>query len=387
MAVQGAVFTIIGALDAFPHRLAARAIEARGASLRRGVSRSTDIAVIGHRLAQTSTAERIARRLDEARAAGARLVSERAFLRLLELAHESEVRRDLSAKELIARSGLDADSFELLRLFDVFDVAEPPFGFRDLVAARQCAGLIRDGVEWIALARAVQTQSPISPDGGLSQVRLERSEWNKVLVRSGEALTELSGQHLLALPEETDSLDQLFEDAKDAEDDADWARARAAYQRCHAMDPRDPVIAFNLSHVLLEEGDLAGARTALNKVLSLDRRFPEAWFNLAAIARRQNDPGTARRHLETAIETDPDYPDPIYNLALLEFEESRHAEAARLWSRYLELDPHSEWSHKARAGLQLIGMMANLPESNEPSGEAPNEPSAGGQKPGLRIVG
>jgi tetratricopeptide (TPR) repeat protein len=379
MQVEGSVFAIIGALDAFPHRLAARAIEARGGALRRGISRGTDIAVIGHRLVQNATPARIAKRLDEARRAGAELISERAFLRLLGLARESEGERQLSTAELLAQSGLERDPFDLLRLFDVFDVAEEPFGFRDLVAARQCAGLIRDGVDWIALVRAVQTRSPISPDGGLSQVRLERSEWNQVLMRAGDALTELSGQHILALPEEADSLDQLFEEAKDAEDDGDWEGARAAYARCHAMDPRDPVIAFNLSHALLQLGDLQGARRTLNRVLTLDRNFSEAWFNLASIARRENDPTAARRHLKKAIRTDPDYPDPIYNLALLEFEDGKHDEAARLWSRYLELDPDSEWGHKARQGLQLIGMMKN---QRGPAGA--NKRDA---KPGLRIVG
>jgi tetratricopeptide (TPR) repeat protein len=319
------------------------------------------------------------KRLDEARAAGARLVSERAFLRLMGLARESEGERQITARDLVGQSGLDQDTFELLRLFDVFDVADPPFGFRDLVSARQCAGLIRDGVEWIALVRAVQSQSPISPDGGLSQVRLERSEWNRIVMRSGDALTELSGQHILDLPEEADSLDALFEEATEAEDDKDWERARAAYQRCHAMDPRDPVIAFNLSHALLQLGELDDARRCLNRVLSLDRNFPEAWFNLASIARRQDDLAAARRHLKKAIKADPDYPDPIYNLALLEFDEGKHDEAARLWSRYLELDPGSGWGHKARQGLQLIAMLRN-----PGSGAAADKPNP---IPGLRIVG
>ncbi len=380
MKVEGAVFAIIGALDAFPHRLAAREIEARGGTLRRGVSRGTDIAVAGHRLVQgNSTPARVARRLHEARTAGSELVSERTFLRLLGLARESEGERQLSGAELLSKSGLDADSFGMLRTFDVFDVAEEPFGFRDLVVARQCAGLVRDGVDWFALVRAIQSRSPISPDGGLSQVRLERSEWNQVLMRSGDGLTELSGQHILALPEESDSVDRLFDEGKDAEDEESWEAARAAYSRCHAMDPRDPVIAFNLSHALLQLGDMQGARRVLDKVLALDRNFSEAWFNLGCIARKENDSSAARRYLRKAIQADPDYPDPIYNLALLEFEHGKHDEAARLWSRYLELDPDSAWGHKARQGLQLISMIKN------PRGSAEPDPQDG--KPGLRIVG
>jgi tetratricopeptide (TPR) repeat protein len=387
MKVESAVFAIIGALEAFPHRLAAREVEARGGKLRRGVSRSTDIAVVGHRLAQTSTSDRILKRLEEARAAGATLISERAFLRLLGLAHESEDHRQLSAEDIREKSGLDADAFDLLRLFDVFDVSEAPFGFRDLVAARQCAGLIRDGVDWFALVRAVQTRSPISSDGGLSQVRLERSEWNGVLMRAGDALTELSGQHVLALPEEADSVDALFETAQEAEDDEDWERARAAYSRCHAMDPRDPVIAFNLSHAQLQLGELEDAKRTLNKVLALDNRFAEAWFNLAAIARRQDDPEAARLNLKKAIVADRDYPDAIYNLAHLEFEEGQLNEAARHWTRYLKLDPLSDWALKARTGLQLIAMLKEEAAKEGTSARSGEKPAPKpDRKPGLRIV-
>jgi len=384
MTVKGAVFAIIGALDAFPHRLALRQIEARGGKLRRGVSRATTVAVIGHRLAQNSTPERIAKRLDEARSAGARLISERAFLRLLGLAHESEDHRQLSAADLREKSGLDPDSFELLRLFDVFDVSEEPFGFRDLVAAKQCTGLIRDGVEWIAIVEAVQTKSPISADGGLSKVRLERSEWNGVLMRAGDALTELSGQHILALPEEVDSVDELFETAREAEDDEDWERARALYSRCHAMEPRDPVIAFNLSHAQLKLGDLEGAKRMLNKVMSLDIRFAEAWFNLAAIARMQGDLEAAWLNLKRAIFADRDFPDAIYNLAHLEFERGELGEAARHWKRYLELDRTSDWALKARTGLQLIAMIKEEAAKKATSARSDDKP---GPKPGLRIVG
>ncbi len=55
---------------------------------------------------------------------------------------------------------------------------------------------------------------------------------------------------------------------------------------------------------------------------------------------------------------DPDYPDPIYNLALIHFDEGDHSQASRLGGRYLELDTGSEWSRKAKHGLQLIDMMA-----------------------------
>lgn len=358
MNVEGAAFTLIGALDAFPHRLAARQIAARGGMLRRGLSRRTDVAVVGHRLIATTSPGRILRRLEEARRTGARLISENAFLQRMGLAGTPKAARQLSAETLRQRAGLSAQTLDVLALFDVFEFAEEPFGFRDLVAARQCSRLIAEGVDWATLVRAVRSRRPDSADASLASLRLERSDWRDVLMREGDALMDMSGQHILELPcEDADSAESLFEQAKEAEDLADWERARTLYGRCLALEPHEPVIAFNLSHVLRQLHEPQEARRYLTKALALDPDFAEAWYNLASLARERNDLDAAHRHLRKSMAADPRYPDPIYNLALLEFEAGEYQEAAHLWRRYLNLDPDSSWGQKARHGLQLIGMM------------------------------
>jgi len=370
MQVEGQVFAILGALDAFPRRMAARAIRARGGTARRGLSRGTDIAVVGHRMAETWELARIIGRLKEARSAGARLISEAALLRLLGLAAERPAGRELSKEALAEAAGLDNAALELLALFDAFDTSEAPFGFRDLVAARQYARLIGEGVDWRALVHAVHG-SGRDRDGSISELRLERTGWNTVVARSRGALTELDGQHLLPLPagEDPEDADDLFEEAEAAEARGDLAGAAALYRRCLALDPVDPVIPFNLSHVLAEQGDLAEARLCLNRVLKLDPGYAEAWYNLADLARRRHDLAAARRHLEKAIAADPRYPDPVYNLALLDFEAGDRRAAARLWRRYLELDPDSDWADKARNGLRLIALL----ERGDPDAAGPRQ--------------
>ena len=194
MTIEGAAFVIIGGLEAFPRRLAARAIKARGGDLRRGLSRQTKFAVFGHLLTQGApSAGKIEGRIEEARKRGASLLSENTFLRLLGLAKPSETTRDLSVRQLLDQSGLDRDSFERLGLFDVFETAEPPFGFRDLVAARQYARLQAEGVDWLGIVRAVRSRRLAAPDGGVASVRLERSG-DAVLMQEGATLSELSGQ-------------------------------------------------------------------------------------------------------------------------------------------------------------------------------------------------
>lgn len=361
MRVEGAAFAIVGALDAFPRRIASRAIASRGGILQRSLSRKTSVAVIGHRLAALGRADAIARRIEQARRAGAQLVSEAGFLQMLGVTSVADMPRQISARQLSDQSGLDAETIELLTLFDAFEFPEEPFGFRDMVAAKQYARLISEGLDWLGIVRAIRA-GRAGQGGSFATLRLERSQWNDVLVRDGAAVTELSGQHLLALPDdELPCADALFDEAQEAEEQEDWARARTLYQKAHSIEPADPVIAFNLSHVLLKLGDRQEARRYLTKVLALDANYAEAWYNLAGIAREQGDLEAARRHLSKAVAADPTYADPLYNLALLEFDSGAYAEAARLWEKYRELDPDSDWGRRAKQGLQLIGMIESNP--------------------------
>lgn len=361
MQARGAVFAIIGALDAFPRRIAARAIASAGGTLQRSLSRKTEIAVIGHRLAARKGAAEIGRCIEQARRGGATPISEAAFLEAVGLVPQSAIARQITALQLSEQSGLDSEVLNLLALFDVFEFPLEPFGFRDIVAARQYARLIADGLDWLGLVRAIRG-GHLQSGGTLANLRLERSGWNDVLVRDGAALRELSGQHLLALPTSDQiGADALFDEAQEAEEAEDWGRARTLYQRAHSIEPTDPVIAFNLSHVLLKLGDRAEARRYLTKVLALDPGYAEAWYNLAGIAREAGDPDAARRHLANAVSADPTYADPLYNLALIEFDAGHIEEAARLWQRYRELDPDSDWGRRAKQGLQLIGLMQQNP--------------------------
>ena len=236
MAIDGAAFAIIGALDAFPRRLAAREIEARGGALRRGISRGriSPSSAIGWSSARSAASDR-ARASSEARRAGAPPISESAFLRCSVCAEAPTAPRDLSARQLIEQSGLDAETFDLLRLFDVFESAEEPFGFRDLVAARQYARLSREGSTgsgWCARARGGRAPRAASPMCG----------WSAPAERRADA--ERRGAHGAVRPappgaagEDADRPTRLFEEAQEAEEEEDWARAAALYRRCAAIEP------------------------------------------------------------------------------------------------------------------------------------------------------
>jgi tetratricopeptide (TPR) repeat protein len=367
MEFEGRGFAIVGALDAFPVRLARREIEARGGFFRRNLSRRLTYAVFGHRLALNRSGDRIAEKLTDAEKLGIKAISEQNFLRAIGVARNQDGARELTAYQLCQQSCLSKTEFELLALFDAFDTAGEPFGFRDLVAAKQYAGLLQSGVGWLRLVQKIRA-SGRADDGSLSSVRLERSNWNDVVVRAGDAVIELDGQHILPLPsqDDFDQIDRMCEKAEEAESEEDWTLAAGLYRRCLQIDGGDPTFAFNLSHALMKADQIEEAVHQLHRTLKIDPTFSEAWYNLGSIASSRGETESAKRYFENAIEIDPQYPDPIYNLALAEFESGQHEQASSWWKRYLELDPDTVWAQKAKQGLQLIEMMRSNSENRSP---------------------
>jgi tetratricopeptide (TPR) repeat protein len=116
------------------------------------------------------------------------------------------------------------------------------------------------------------------------------------------------------------------------------------------------VAAFNRANCLRAMEQPDEAALAYARAIKLDPGFAEAWFNYAGLLRDQGRIAAAREHLLSAIGTDPGYADAIYNLATLEYEAHDLPEARRWWSRYLELDDHSDWAKKATRGIAYIDL-------------------------------
>lgn len=339
------VFGILGALAAFPRRLAARAVEARGGTLRRGTGRTTTHVVLGRKLLARTPERAIEAQIAAERAAGRTLLSETGFLRRLGLADPAPA-SGIARRQLL-ESGLTETELDLLTLFDAFEHDGEPWSFRDLILARKYAGLRRDGAAWSAIARSVHR---FGPAGGLAAHRMQVGPGG-VLV--GDA--EPDGQFRLDLGAPEDPED-LFAAAEAAEAEGRLDAAAALYRRCLALDPGDALAAFNRANVLRALGQPEEAHRDYLRAARLDHRFTEAWFNLGCLAAARGATATARRHLTRALALDPDYADAVYNLATLEFD-ARQLDAARAhWQRYLALDPDSDWSRRAAKGIAFIDM-------------------------------
>ena len=355
MGASGESYGVIGALQAFPLRLATRRVQALGGRLHRNITRGTTAVVFGRTLLARKPQEYIEHAAGKARENSVPLLSENGFLRLLRGLPPAPT-ANITRQSMLDQSRLDGATLDLLALFDAFEHHAEPFSFRDVILARKYAGLVATGASWSAIARSVHQ---IGPVGSLTALTLEADGPARIVARDAHSLAELDGQRLLPLPETDEDAEDYFGLAETAEAANLFAEAATLYEHCAAIDPTDAVAAFNFGNCLRALGNLADAATAYITALKRDPEFVEAWFNHGGVLRALGRIDAARQHLRKAVELDPLYADAIYNLAALEYDAHDLAAARQWWLRYLELDNSSEWARRARAGVGLANRMLN----------------------------
>ena len=159
-AAAGKIFGTVGALAAFPRRLAVREVQRQHGLLMRGVTRRTSHIVFGRMLLAKADHNWIEARIAPERKAGRRLLSENAFLRLLGLIKAPDASA-MTRQSLLDQSRLGACANSIsLSLFDAFEHDAEPYSFRDLILAKKYAGLIASGATWSAIARSVHRYGP-----------------------------------------------------------------------------------------------------------------------------------------------------------------------------------------------------------------------------------
>jgi tetratricopeptide (TPR) repeat protein len=353
------IVSVIGRFATAPDHLVTAEVDRRGGILRRGLPQSAAIVAIGRRSLAQLADGRLAAKLARAEEIGAMCLSENGFLRALDLLPPG-LRAGVGAiglADLPDRAGLDPARVRVLMLYDVIQPCDGACSFRDLIAAREVARLLGEGLALADIVRSAERLARAGDGGGdhpLARLKLVCDERGRLARRIGDAYAELDGQIRLSLPRaDNPSVDEVFDAAEEAEQAGDLATAATLYRRCVSMDQHDPIAPFNLANVLREQGQTGTAKLFLELALALDPEFADAWYNLALLKEAAGDRQAAKICLERAIAADPDYADPLYNLAKLQFEQGRLAEAGQLWQRYLTLDPDSDWSRRARSGLRL----------------------------------
>jgi tetratricopeptide (TPR) repeat protein len=330
-------------------------VRRQGGTPREGVTKKTDLLVVGELGWPLLDDGQPSNSLAQAKTYGIRIASEREFLAWLGRGLTDEQSKTYTAEQIASLARLPGEVIDQLAALGLIEPRDGRFGFRDLAAARQVAGLLAAGTKLSVITRSLSEIRKWLPDAGLANLKLFPESSDRLLVEQLEGRTDRTGQFVLDVEEPggaRDDADAIFGAAQVAEEQGDGATAERLYRRVMKMDPDDAAAPFNLGNVLRAAGRAAEAEAAYRAAVAADPAYAPAWYNLADLLDEQRRPDEAVAALERALAGDPDYADVMFNLGLLLQRLERHAEAAAWWRRYLALDSNSPWAARAKRALK-----------------------------------
>ena len=331
-------------------------VRKHGGKPREGVTRQTDVLIVGELGWPLLDDGRPSSSLAQAQSYGVPIASERQFLEWLGKSVPENQLRTYTADQLASLSKLPRNVVDQLAIFGLIEGRGGLYGFRDLAAARQVAKLLGAGVVLSMVTRSLHEIRKWLPDARLSNLRLFPESSDRLLVEQTAGRTDKTGQFLLDVKASADDADSIFDQAQAADEGSDAATAERLYRRLMKMDPQDPAAPFNLGNLLRASKRVLEAETAYRAAAKADPTYAAAWYNLADVLDDQGRTADAIDCLKRALAADPAYADAMFNMALFLQRLERPAEAATWWRRYLELDGSSPWATRARRALKYCEM-------------------------------
>jgi tetratricopeptide (TPR) repeat protein len=323
-----------------------------GGKPREGVTKHTDVLIVGELGWPLLDDGRPSNSLARAKSYHVQIASERQFLEWLGKSTPEEQAKTYSADQLAALSKLPKEIVDQLSMFGLIESRNGLYGFRDLAAARQVAGLLAAGTALSVITKSLYEIRKWLPDAGLSNLKLFPDSSDRILVEQMKGRTDKTGQFVLDVEKPADTADAVFETAQAAEGKSDTAMAERLYRRVMKMDPADPAAPFNLGNVLRSSGRDLEAETAYRAAVRADPNFALAWYNLADVLDDQHRIDEAIECLKRVLGADPTYADAMFNMGLFLQRLERYDEAAGWWRRYLALDGTSPWAARAKRALK-----------------------------------
>jgi tetratricopeptide (TPR) repeat protein len=328
-------------------------VRERGGTPREGVTKRTDVLVVGEFGWPLVDDGRPSNSLAQARSYGIPVASERQFLEWLGRAAPDDQAKTYTDDQLSALSKIPKEILQQLAMFGLVEPKDGRYGFRDLAAARQIAGLLASGVPLSVVTKSLREIRKWLPDARLSNLRLFPESSDRILIEQMKGRTDKTGQFVLPVEPTEDDPDALFAAAQAADEDGDADTAERLYRRLLKVDAADAASRFNLANLLRSSGRLVEAEAMYRDAVRVDPDFAEAWYNLADVLDDSGRTPDAIASLQSAVKANPDYADALFNLALLLQRLERHKEAAVEWKRYLKLDAESQWSARAKRALKF----------------------------------
>jgi tetratricopeptide (TPR) repeat protein len=332
-------------------------VRERGGTPRRGVTRGTGVLIVGELGWPLLDDGRPSNSLSQAKSYGVPIASERQFLEWIGKAEPADQKNAYSAEQVSSLARVPEELVEQLGALGLLQPRDGLYGFRDLGAARQIAGLLGRGVTLSAITRSLTEIRKWLPNAQLSNVRLIPESSDRILVEQTQGRTDKSGQFELPVSRTADDAAALFEEAESAEEAKDTAAAERLYRRLAKLDRTDPIAPFRLANLLSAAGRSTEAEAAYRQALERDRDLAEAWYNLAGLLDDKGRVVEATACLQKALEADPNYADAMFNLALLLQRRERYRDALTWWKRYIELDSTSSWATRAKRAVKYCEIL------------------------------
>src|SRR6202035_3850544 len=282
MALEGTV-AFTGRLASMRRADAFALVRTHGGKPREGVTKRTDVLIVGEFGWPLLGDGRPSNSLARAKSYRVLIASERQFLQWLAKSAPEEQAKPYSADQLASLSKLPKEIVDQLSMFGLIEASNGLYGFRDLAAARQVAGLLAAGTALSVITKSLHEIRKWLPDAGLSNLKLFPESSDRILVEQMEGRTDKTGQFVLDVERPGDDADAVFEDAQWAEETGDVETAERLYRRAMNLDPADPAAPFNLGNVLRSTGRSLEAETAYRAAVKADPRYAQAWYNLADV--------------------------------------------------------------------------------------------------------
>jgi tetratricopeptide (TPR) repeat protein len=352
--LAGQTLYLVGHIQGLTRRRLDLLVRVRGGKLAsRPGARVTTIAFGHSAVAQALDDGRV--QLPSGLPAKANLISENVLRREFGLLEPpAEVERGMARAEIERLTGLSPNLLSCLVLFDVLEPVDDRFAYRDLVAAREAARLLKGGA---ALSDVLKASVALKRRGShLAESRLAEGPTGELVREIAGQLAEFSGQLTMRLEQKARGIDDLLTKAEQAEQDGDLAAAESLYTTAMRADTADPVLPFNLGNVFLAQGRAPEAKIAWQIAVARDPAFAEAWYNLAMAAEDERQHDLAIAEYRRAVQAQPDYADAHFNLALLLTRLDRCTEALAAWDNFLKLEPSSRQTATAKKAVALCRM-------------------------------
>ena len=216
MPLAGHTLFLVGRLQGLTRKRLDRLVRAQGGRLAARPGARVTVIAFGH--SATSQALDDGRvRLPAGLPATASLISENVLRRQLGLLEPPpEVERGLGRDEVERLSSLTPSLLSCLMLFDVLEPVDERFAYRDLVAAREAARLLKRGVPF---ADVLDASLALRRRGShLAEARLTEGPSGELVREIAGQLAELSGQLTMRLDRTPRSIDDLVARVLDVSD-------------------------------------------------------------------------------------------------------------------------------------------------------------------------